>query len=680
MAFSFGSPAPAPAQAPATAGGGGGGGGDFSFGGTASPAPAAPAAPAPAAAGGGFSFGGAAIPAQAAPAAAAPIGVGGGFSFGGTAAPSSAAAAAPVPPATAGGFSFGTAAAPAPSAAAGAGSSQQAMQPEKPKATVAIPPYSASFHNLTLQERVREALHRVSDAQATSSYRTGGGHARTADLDVQELVHLLRTDAAAAGEGGCGGGPVGHLLAKPSPLTFSAPDAGLRTRLKSHPYVLLQREGEVKVTEDGSGTVAAMTSEILEEILTLSDELRLTEVEAASLYVGAADPMVRSWLEGRLDRSFVGASVEAAAASDGPRPPSSGPQAQSSPGTAASASASVVADPLVPPRFGNNVLRAARELYFHERSCLLSTLSALVRARVEAAGTLIQDPDGAAAAQAILISTDQLLQAGLVGNLVALIRELTAKITDVGRKVAKGRVTRREAKKAGAAAVPVAPAPAPMFGGFAAPPASATAPAPTSPGNSLCDMDHVMLAFAYQSRQAAAECLFYLAYHTQLAAEEVGTMIDLTRDLTNGESHGAGLGCGLPLLDPIRDVPDIYTAQGAATEGSIPYGYSSYGQSSTSLAEKGPAKWKSELVRNLWDGAGGVSPLSSQDTPVAPGMPQLLQCVGSLVMAIICALDPCQVLMERTAHGPNAFGSVSVCALFTYTGLLPFFSFFWLTV
>ena len=152
--------------------------------------------------GGGFSFGGAAIPAQAAPAAAAPIGVGGGFSFGGTAAPSSAAAAAPVPPATAGGFSFGTAAAPAPSAAAGAGSSQQAMQPEKPKATVAIPPYSASFHNLTLQERVREALHRVSDAQATSSYRTGGGHARTADLDVQELVHLLRTDAAAAGEGG----------------------------------------------------------------------------------------------------------------------------------------------------------------------------------------------------------------------------------------------------------------------------------------------------------------------------------------------------------------------------------------------------------------------------------------------------------------------------------------------
>ena len=455
---------------------------------------------------------------------------------------------------------------------------------------------------------------------------------------------------------------------------------------------------------NNNGTVAGMTPQILDEILTLSDELRISEVDAASLYAGASDVTTRRWLEGRLSRSFVGAAVAAGRANDGDddydgssssgggggggasvaQPPlgqgypswSGANSADAAAGTATASSkrSHIPEDPLSSPRFGDDVLSAARELYFYERSCLLSTLFMIIRARVEAASNLLHGTgdNGATStsgAGAVLAATDQLLNADLVSNLVASARELTTKITDVGRTIAQGRIARREAKKAATSAPPAPAAPAPpAFGGFGTSGAfGAPAPAPptaplTGQGAATAthhDMDHVLLAFAFQSRQTVAECLFYLAYHTQLMGNEVGSMVDLIRDLTNGEGwqqQSGGLGCGLPILDPIRDVPSIYLA-GADAGGSraMP---SQFGQSSATSAqlEKGPAAWEGELVSNLWDGAGG-SPSSSPS--VSPGIPQLLQCTGTLVMAVLCSLDPGQVLMDRKTHQSNVFGSVS---------------------
>ncbi len=50
-------------------------------------------------------------------------------------------------------------------------------------------------------------------------------------------------------------------------------------------------------------------------------------------------------------------------------------------------------------------------------------------------------------------------------------------------------------------------------------------------------------------RQVASECLFFVAYHTQLEISEVASLIDLIRDLTNGSTSDDGL----PILEPWSD-------------------------------------------------------------------------------------------------------------------------------
>ena len=530
----------------------------------------------------------------------------------------------------------------------------------------------------------------------SSNSSTSGGQDGGHGLDAQELLYLLQTNGGTAGGTGNGGGegPVGHLLSNPKPLQFVQPDMALRQRLRANPYVLLQRDGATGAgsgdanTSTAGGTVAGMTPPILADIETLSTELRLSETDAAALYAGASDVTNRRWLEGRLDRSFVGAAVAAGRANDDRAAANGGNPQQQQPGLSAASSADAAAgtgagtataataasyedDPLSPPRFGDDVLRAARELYFHERSCLLSSLLLLIRARVGASARLLQEEgaDGSsgggavASARAVLRATDQLVEDNLVDHLVQLARDLTTKIATVGREVADGRAR----KKAAAAAPPPAPAvPAPSpfgvgaFGAAAPQPAPAAATAAAAPA--VCDMDHALLAFAYQSRQTVAECLFYLAYHTQLTGKEVGSIIDLVRDLTNGEGWErtqGGVGCGLPVPDPIRDAPNVYAGALAA-----PSQYGGGGAvSPTAPAEKDVAAWEAELVGNLWDGAGSKGALDS----VGPGIPQLLQCTSTLVMAVLCALDPGQVLVDRKTHGPNAFGVVSWRGALTLT-------------
>jgi len=55
---------------------------------------------------------------------------------------------------------------------------------------------------------------------------------------------------------------------------------------------------------------------------------------------------------------------------------------------------------------------------------------------------------------------------------------------------------------------------------------------------------------------------------------------------------------------------------------------------------KNAKEWNDELITNLW----------------GRGQPQLLQCVTTLLMSIMCAFDSRHVLVDRERHGVNSFG------------------------
>ena len=87
--------------------------------------------------------------------------------------------------------------------------------------------------------------------------------------------------------------------------------------------------------------------------------------------------------------------------------------------------------------------------------------------------------------------------------------------------------------------------------------ATTVQPSSTSSGKKNLDMEYALLGFTQMQRQIASECLFYLAYHTQLTVGEVTSILDLVKELTNGGGWGNNNGSiGLPLLDPLlMDVP-----------------------------------------------------------------------------------------------------------------------------
>ncbi len=183
-------------------------------------------------------------------------------------------------------------------------------------------------------------------------------------------------------------------------------------------------------------------------------------------------------------------------------------------------------------------------------------------------------------------------------------------------------------------------------------------------------MEFAFRGLAHLQRQLASECLFLLSYHTQLTVEEVVALIDLVRDLTNGdvgESSSPSLGEGLPLLDPLLDnVPSPYEVDASSPPleggGSLWQQQSAfYGSSvfrgkgvgdaifnhwqphhsaATPLRLKDAKEWEDELDALLW----------KRDQP------QLLRCISTLILTVVCALDATHVLVDRTSHGPSAFG------------------------
>lgn len=364
-------------------------------------------------------------------------------------------------------------------------------------------------------------------------------------LAAQELFHVL--DCTTSGQDVAN--IFGAYLAKPQPLEWKQKDAALRQKLKANPHVSLH------------GQTAPLTPSMLDEVFKLSDELRISEVDALALYAEASLRETRSRLEDRLEYSFVENCLTGSV------------------------------EPLV---LGDNAFRASQELHFYERSFAIKAILKLIQYRLEL------NPS-------VLAATDQLLLANLVDNLVTFIREWTRRTEALEQELS------------------TASKPAQNLFGLQPPPTDTK----KEPNFAM-----VHLKYGYSQRQTASESLFYLTYHTQCTPEEVGSIIDLIKDLTNGTSETTGL----PLLDPFHNVPNAYYDDPAAANPQFPFT-----QALPPLREKDPVEWEHELVEQVWK---------------AGGKPQLLQCVSTLVLAGICALDSRHELIDRNTHTVNAFGKV----------------------
>jgi hypothetical protein len=304
---------------------------------------------------------------------------------------------------------------------------------------------------------------------------------------------------------------------------------------------------------------------MLKLIIKLADELRISELDAMALYDEASKAGTRIRLQTLVQKSFVENALNGSI------------------------------DTL---DLGNNVFRAAQELYFYERSCALKAIHLLMQSRLEQTTVVVA-------------ASDQLINANLVGNLVGLVRDWTRLAEELERELSNPSTSTQN-----------------VFG--------LLRPAPTQNPVETRSAK-VLLAFAHGERQAASECLFFLTYHTQCTADEVASLIDLVKDLTNGTSETSGL----PLLNPILNVPSAFHDPAPATGN--PWG-APFTSALPPLREKHPVEWEDELTNDMWKQGG---------------KPQLLQCVSSLVLSVVCALDSRHELIDRDTHAVNFFGKVN---------------------
>jgi hypothetical protein len=153
----------------------------------------------------------------------------------------------------------------------------------------------------------------------------------------------------------------------------------------------------------------------------------------------------------------------------------------------------------------------------------------------------------------------------------------------------------------------------------------------TSPGEAQPNGkdEYQWLHHLYQEQNMASQCLFYLAYSTQLTTDEVASLLDLIRDITNE---------ALPVLDPIRDVPDSYHYHHTVTTPQ----WGPFTQSLPPPTDKTLWEWEDELVQTIW---------KKYEAPV-------LQFTSILVMSVISAMDTQQYLLDRQTHNFHSYGVV----------------------
>lgn len=202
-------------------------------------------------------------------------------------------------------------------------------------------------------------------------------------------------------------------------------------------------------------------------------------------------------------------------------------------------------------------------------------------------------------------ATDALFQSDWIGQLIRLVRDYTRRI-DVT-------IAAINAHAAGHG------------------PSISNSLEPCRENDSLFWRHNVVLRMCMKERQSTAECLFFAAYHVQLTVDEVGALIDLTQELSNGAL----------ILDPFTDVPDPY--ESAARENPSA-GVAHWLMRDSSRSEKDQLNWQRELASAAWQ----------------TGQPQLLRCTCGIAMAIISALGDRAILNDRTSHLPNSFGTVCI--------------------
>lgn len=545
------------------------------------------------------------------------------------------------------------------------------------KSIATIPSYNTKYPRLLIQSLVESALLRYKNFNSN-----GGGGSRFAS---QELIQLLNTSTTTkSGRKGMDGeeigeGPVGSYLCNPTsiittlstcpptnPPEFRKKLLQMASHYTNPSHTTTTQSNNASPSNEGyvilNNQLTIITPQIAKDVLTISKCLYIDEMDAICLYAESRRIICNSG--GDVDRnnhSVEGSSEERRVMRSefvnllikggkvgysetrkqkeeiyeraGQPSPSKRNKKESSATTVA--------------------VQTAQNIYFTERSALLSTISDLIKHRIEIADVLSSSSsiNGNSSEDTILIATDQLLKSGLISNLIQNVKELTGKINDIRNLIL---VKKKQSASSCGGRNTEQPQTVEFFG------TPSTAPP-------LTDMDYALLGFTQLQRQVTVESLYFISYHTQLSVDEVCSLIDLIQDLTNGKEGTEGL----PILDPlIEDVPCPYENVGGniavvgevgsnallgdssawqqQQQGHNPFGLAlnqKQSQQEIMFAPlqpklKDPKAWQSELVTSLWK----------------RGQPQLLQCTSTLIMSVICAFDAKHKLVNRVTHGINSFG------------------------
>lgn len=645
----------------------------------------------------GFSFG-------APSTTVAPTSTGGGFTFGGSAPTASVAAGGSVNNTGSTSFSFGAPASANTSASANvnntasstttpvAATSTTTGVGTPPNATATVPIFEDTFPFLSIHHQIETILNSIHDYTSSDyGYNDANGHNDISILG-QELQHLLSNTNASISGTHSANSTFGHLLSNPlqalQSKIQSSPNMTLRQQLQSQPCFQFPPSTDSRPHDAPTSIPPSM----LHHIFQLSSNLQISEMDAASLYSVIRSshtpntPLQQhligsnttSWFKERhlrpnslLSYGFIDGVIQNAK-DNGTYIQHLQQQQQ---------------------QFHNNeeeeeLLKLAMDLYFTERTSCLQTLLLLIQHRVSVYTTLLQNQQTNditinLGTQLILESTDSLLNANLITHLISFIREMTKKNDEVEKKICFALDQTKQHQQSQNQ--------------------QQTQQQSNWQSNQLpeiSDVDYAMYEFTFRQRQLASQCLFYLTYHTQCNSSEITSLIDIVQDLTNGT-----IGSGLPILDAIRDVPDPYTLLwGNRHDGkestTNQHNHAMQGISMTTpqqrKVEKGRVAWEHELKSSLMSAKGlmnatitsmrsdfsgqmayyatplrsignesitgssmddvGNGEKRSRAVIVGGGKPQLLHCVSTLILSIMCSLDMQNTLMDRNTHCPNDFG------------------------
>ena len=420
--------------------------------------------------------------------------------------------------------------------------------------TVNVTTYDEVLPSRSVWYKVDSLLRTISSSSST------GVSALNGEIDVafkakQELIHLLK-DLESPNSF------AQQLLLRNrtnSILEKVSPDNSLRQRLQQRPVVSLsikQPDGTVTQQE------ATITPTMLNDICTIADDLMVSEIVATALYQQAASsevPFQSKFVQRLLTNSNVTHDAK-------------------------------------------SVSWMAREMYYSQSSLLLHSCLSLLQNR-------LRENDLESSLNPVTEATDYLLQAGLITNLIDLVREYTQRIDTLLVENNEGRATP---------------------GNFAL-----SSPQTTNETAAHFWRNEVVLQACYGERQLAVECLYFIAYNTQMKGDEVVSLMDLLCHITNN----------CIILDPYTDVPDpmeVIPFTSPATSSMHSFNSAAPWLAQQPQREKDALAWERELV----------------STAMQTGQPQCLRCGCTILVALFSALGDKAIFMDRMTHVPNTIGIV----------------------